>query len=125
MPRITFCFLFLLDKRPSVYLLFIFKVEEVSITQLKDVKDPFQVAIAKVEKSNIDRITSLRIAQDFMNACGAFVGFEGKASKGNYFCLQVDYDPEKQGHVNVTANKSETVSIRRMDKRKNPNTSKG
>jgi hypothetical protein len=70
-------------------------------------KNPLKDALAKVTAENIERITALRIAKNFTNIGDAFVGFEGKDKKGQYFQLRVDYDPKKAGHVNVMVNGSE------------------
>ena len=74
---------------------------------LHRVDDPLKEAIAKVGRENIDRMENVRIAKDFANIGKAIVGFEGKDKRGQYFQLRVDYDPEKEGHVNVMINGSE------------------
>ncbi len=70
-------------------------------------KNPLKDAIAKVTAANIERITALRIAKNFANIGDPFVGFEGKDRNDQYFQLRVDYDPKKNGHVNVIINGSE------------------
>jgi len=69
--------------------------------------DPLREAVKKLGKHNIDRMDKLRIAKKFANIGDPFVGFEGRDPGGKYFCLRVDYDPEKEGHVNLTINESE------------------
>jgi hypothetical protein len=71
------------------------------------VDDPLKEAIAKLGSENIALMEKVRIAKDFANIGKAIVGFEGNDKRGKYFQLRVDYDPKKEGHVNVMINDSE------------------
>jgi hypothetical protein len=77
------------------------------MAQLIKSQDPLKDALKTLGKHRLDWITKLRTAKDFGNVGDAFVGFEGNDPSGNRFCFRVDYDPTKQGHVNLTINNNE------------------
>ena len=78
------------------------------MAQIINVSDPLRTALQKLGAHNVKKMDKLRISKDFAYLNGAFVGFEGgDKEQGTYFCLRVDYDPKKLGHVNLTMRNSE------------------
>lgn len=80
-----------------------FEVVNNSMATNSNKKNLLKIAVAMIGKHNIENnITKLRVAKSFANIGYPFVGFEGKDRGGEYFCLRVDYDEQKKGHINVT-----------------------
>lgn len=77
------------------------------MAQVHQSADPLKDALINLTADNIGRMSSLRVAKGFANMGDLFVGFEGKDKNNQYFQLRVDYDPTKQGHVNLMINGSE------------------
>lgn len=78
------------------------------MAQIIKSSNPLKDALQKLGKHNVDKMDKLRIAKEFANSNNTFVGFEGgDKEQGNYFCLRVDYDDKKLGHVNLMIRNSE------------------